>query len=429
MGRCRVDPSVKRVVMEGFDFPLGCYPVEPVAPIEGYTLHFEPADGGHDQREEDDAPEAIAEFDAGAPEPDEDDEDAADDPRDRPRGGPPADRASARDAGEGEWEEWPDRYVYDVLIKASRIESFLRTLFSLLPGRVFPILDVLGNDAYREIDPYVAYEMVGTEQFLDAVRRFKGYLLEDGFVGFGVMSEEPFYYIFVDEHKMVTIRAEAAMKEKVERVLQAYDLKPVEQLAGADSAVHEHRGVLEAPPDRPDLLTSEEIVEELRDVWGLELNVDPHRNLDDRGRELGITGWRCVVRRIGPDGMVQYLEVCLSAANLMEAHDLALFAAEQEAEEPTDQPEAPAAKKARAKPPRLGASPTTPGPGRPGRRTNEPEDDEGDEGDSEALTTVDVIAMDRLAPEQLEELAKEMGFKSGKATTKQSRVWGWRKGD
>lgn len=128
----------------------------------------------------------------------------------------------------------------------------------------------------------------------------------------------------MDEHKMVTIRAEAAIKERIEQVLAAFDLKQVDNLTEADSAVHEHR-VLEAPADRPDPLTSEEIVEE-RDIWGLELNVDPHRNLDEQGRELGITGQRCVVRLVPPDGMVRYLEV--RRPESMEAHDLSVLAAE-----------------------------------------------------------------------------------------------------
>src|SRR5205814_9142077 len=88
---------------------------------------------------------------------------------------------------------------------------------------------------------------------------------------------------------------ETALREKVESVLAAFDLGEVEEIAGADAATHEHRGVLDTPDDRPDLLTAEEIVEELREDWGLVLNVDAERNIDDEENDLGITGWRCII--------------------------------------------------------------------------------------------------------------------------------------
>ena len=248
LARCRADPEIERVVIDGFAFPLGTYPVpeerDQVHPRAGYTVSFEPADGDE----------------------------------------------------EGEWEEWPDRYVYDVLMPAGRVEALCRTLFALLPGRVYPILDVLGHDAYREVDPYVSYDLVGQERFLEAARRYRDFLFEDGLVGFGAMSEEPFLYIFLDEHKIVTVRAEATLQHRVESVLAAFDLEMVDALSGPDAATHEHRGVLLAPDDRPELLTAEEIIEQLCDQWRLTLNIDPETNLDDQGQELGVTAWRCVVR-------------------------------------------------------------------------------------------------------------------------------------
>lgn len=281
MSRCRVDTSIERVVVGGFDFPLGAYPIEAIVPGEGYTTHFESADGGED--------DAVL--------------------------------------GDG-WEEWPDRYVWDVVIRAGRVEAFWRSLAAHLPGRFFPILDVLGNDAYRENDPYVADELVSLERFMEGLRRFKSFLFEDGLVGFGAMSDEPFFYIFVDEHKVVTIRAEAALKEKVEAVLEAFDLRPVEKLASVDSVMHEHRSVLDAPDDRPDLLTPDEVIEELRDLWTLTLNVDDEANADENGAPLGITPFRCLVRLLGPSADVRYIDVFLTADCLRTAWTLAMDAAE-----------------------------------------------------------------------------------------------------
>ncbi len=273
MTGCRLDESLTRVTQDGMAFPLGVYPVEPIEPCQGYTMEFEPSDGDNEG---------------------------------------------------GDWEEWPDRYVFDIVVTAERLEALVRQLFSLMPGRVFPILDYIGHDAYREIDPYIAYELVGQDRLLDALRRFRAFFFEDGMVGFGAMCDDPFIYVFVDEHKIATVRATPEDRPRVEKILAAFDLEPVDDPRGADSSAHEHRTVLLAPPDRPDLLTGEEIVERLRDDWRLVLNVDAEQNLDDDGNELGQTDWRCLVRcasEAQPEE--RYLEVILRASCLSEAEEVA----------------------------------------------------------------------------------------------------------
>lgn len=374
MPRCRVDRSIERKVIEGFDFPLGVYPIEAMTPREGYTLAFEAADGG----------EADGPTDFGS----SDDDDQRDD---RP-GGPRSGRGDRddRDEARGDLEAWPDRYVWDIAIRASRVEALCRALFALLPGRVYPILDFLGNDAYREIDPYVAYDLVGQERFIEGLRLFRGFLFEDGLVGFGAMADEPFLYVFVDEHKIVTVRAESAMKERIESVLAAFDLEEVEQIAGADGAPHEHRSVIEAPDDRPDLLTPEEIVEELKEMWGLSLNVDGETNTDERGEDLGICGWRCVVRGTTTEGEVRYVEVLLTADCLNAAQDLAADAAEHVLSD-----------------------------------DDSIEIDESALDDDEPAGELDIIAADRLKPDEFEKLVREAVSK--KVDPSIERVWAARR--
>ncbi len=275
---CLIDANLKRMEVGGFKFPLGVYPVEDMTPRAGYTLNFEPADGD--------------------------------------------------DEG-GDWEEWPDRYVFDAVLSAERVPALCRLLLSLLPGRVYPILDVLGHDAFREVDPYIAYETVPVEVFTDAIRRFKDFFFEDGMCGFGAMAEEPFLYVFVDEHKIVTIRAEPTLKERVEKLLKAFDLEQIEEPAGADAASHEHRTVLLMPEDKPELLGVDEIVEQLRDRWQLVLNVDPDTNLDDEGKDLGITAWRCVVRVENQGQPAKYAELLLHADCLRVAEEAAMTSVEK----------------------------------------------------------------------------------------------------
>lgn len=286
VARCAVDESVERVVIDGVAFPLGVYPVEPIQPRQGYAIEFEPADG---------------------------------------------------DESEGEWEVWPDRYVFDVVITAERLQTLCSHLFAEMPGRVYPILDFIGHDAFREIDPYISYELVGADRFIDAVRRYRAFFFEDGMCGFGALCDDPFFYIFVDEHKIVTIRVDPDQKERIERILAAFDLAPVEEPAGADAAAHEHRGVLLTPQDRPDLLSAEEIVESLRDEWQLALNVDPEANIDDQGFDLGLTAWRCMVRLESEDrSRRRYGESLVVASSLAEAEDLAIDAVAGVGPDPAD---------------------------------------------------------------------------------------------
>lgn len=274
MAQSMIDPGLERVTVGGFAYPLGAQPVERHTPREGHAVAFEPSDGG-----------------------------------DEP----------------GDWEEWPDRYAYEIVISAPRLGSLVRSLLTLLPSRVYPILDILGGDAYREIDPHIAYDLVGLDRVHEGLRRHGRWLLEDGMVGFGAMCDDPFVYVYVDEHKVVTVRVETALRERVERILEAFDLPSGVEEAGLDAVAHEHRSVLLCPPERPDLMTAEEIVEELSDLWRLRLNVDRERNLDEQGRELGMTGWRCLVRRQLEEGApVEYAEMILAAECLDEAEALAL---------------------------------------------------------------------------------------------------------
>jgi hypothetical protein len=282
MYRIELESELKRMEVDGFSFPLGVSPVEPKALTPGYIMEFESADGA--------APGGGAESWAG-----------------------------------DEWEEWPDRFMFDIVAPYKRLRSLCLMLFDLLPGRVYPILDVLGRDAYREVDPYLAYEPVGIEKFYDAMRQFGEWLYEDGLVGFGAMSLDPFFYVFIDEHKVVTVRAAIDLKERVEKILSAFELTVVPKLDSVDGMEHEHRSVLRAPPDRPELLSGDDILDRLRESWKLELNIDRQKNVDEEGNELGITPWQCLVHcesAAGEQGD-RWAEVILCADNLETAERLA----------------------------------------------------------------------------------------------------------
>ncbi len=278
MFTCVIDPALERVQVGTMRFPLGVYPVEPIDPSQGYAVEFEAADGAEDG---------------------------------------------------SDLEEWPDRYVYDIVISVERLPALLLQLLALMPPRVFPILDFIGHDEFREIDPYISYEQLGMDQLLDGTRQFEGFFYEDGMCGFGAMSEEPFFYLFVDEHKILTIRVEPDFKPKVDKLLEAFDLELTPEPVGVDTVAHEHRSVLVIPGDSTNALGAEEIVGHLRQEWRLTLNIDPESNIDDEGQDLGVTAWRAVVRCEQDDPeLPRYREIYLWAGNLSQAEALAMSACE-----------------------------------------------------------------------------------------------------
>ncbi len=272
MYTCIVDPMLERAKTGAMTYPLGVYPVETIEPRPGYAVEFESADGAEDG---------------------------------------------------SDLEEWPDRYVYDIVISADKLPALVLQLLAMMPLRVYPILDFLGHDDFREIDPYISYERLGVDRIIDGLRQFTGFFYEDGMCGFGAMSEEPFIYLFVDEHKILTVRAEAGLKDRVVGLLDAFGLEEMPEPVGVDGAAHEHRSVLIVPEGRDNVLAAEEIVGYLRQEWRLTLNVNPESNVDDEGNELGVTGWRCVVRCVrGEEGPVRYAEVLLWAENIAQAEEM-----------------------------------------------------------------------------------------------------------
>ncbi|MGP1310396.1 MAG: hypothetical protein ACTS27_09390 [Phycisphaerales bacterium] len=286
MLRAAVDPAVSRLQVGEFDFPLGVYPVDAAqaTPAPGFVSDFEQADGDET----------------------------------------------------GDWEEWPDRYMFDIVAPRKQVETLCLALFSMLPGRVFPILDVLSEDAYREIDPYIAYESVSFERFIDEIRRYRSWFYDDGMVGFGAMSLDPFVYVFVDEHKIVTARVETSMKGRVEKLLAALEIPQADELSGVDSTEHEHRSILALELEGRQFASHAEIVERMRERWALSLNIDWDANVDDDGRVIGMCGWRVDVRRFDErEQETGRWEVLLAAESLAEAEMLAIRGVAEEFGEPS----------------------------------------------------------------------------------------------
>lgn len=198
-----------------------------------------------------------------------------------------------------ETADGPDSYTFDVTVSHERVRQVLHAAFSLLPEEVFTVVEVASRDAYRAMDVFVAEEMISREAFLAGWRRFEPLLLEDGFVGAGAQCDDPPAEIFLDSWKNVSIVVPPAARPQVETLLQELGLEevPMTWPPEEDNVAYDSwrfRPVLTladgSPADTDDLLTR------LRRDWRLILDVDPEANLDDAGRDLGVTLWHALVR-------------------------------------------------------------------------------------------------------------------------------------
>lgn len=260
--------DLQRSEIEGYKFPLGIEPVSLPAPKQGYTLEYTPGE-----------------------DPD------------------------------------PDTYAFHVVVSHDRLRPLILDAFELLPEEVVPIVEIGSRDAYRALDVYIAQEPLPIEHFLRVWNRFEKLLLEDGSLGAGANAEEPFIEIFLDTWKGLMINVPIGMRREVERLLARHGLREVletwpHDLERSQDAPSKLREVLvTVDSESPDL---DEILLQLREEWGLELDVDPEVNVDDNGRRLGMVLWHAVVLASldGRRAKGAYLTFWVTAANLAEVERL-----------------------------------------------------------------------------------------------------------
>ncbi len=260
--------DLKRAEIEGYKFPLGIEPVSLPAPKQGYTLEYTPGEDGD-----------------------------------------------------------PDTYAFHVVVSHDRLRPIIRDALDLLPAEVVPIVEIGSRDAYRALDVYIAAEPIPTVEFLDAWLAFESILLEDGSIGAGASADEPFVEVFLDTWKGLLINVPIGMRREVERILARHGLREVletwpHDLDQSTEAPSQLREVLVTDDDEsPDL---DEILLQLRELWGLELDIDPDVNVDESGRKLGMVLWHAIVlaSRDGNPGKGAYITFWASARNLAEMETL-----------------------------------------------------------------------------------------------------------
>jgi hypothetical protein len=260
--------DLTRAEIEGYKFPLGIEPVSLPAPKQGYTLEYTPGEDGD-----------------------------------------------------------PDTYAFHVVVSHDRLKPLLADAFDLLPSEVVPIVEIGSRDAYRALDVFIGSEPIPTVDFFDAWSAFEAVLMEDGSIGAGANADEPFIEVFLDTWKGVLINVPIGMRREVERMLARHDLREVLEtwpldLDRSPEPPSQLREVLLTEDDEsPDL---DEILLQLREAWGLELDIDPDVNVDENGRKLGKVLWHAILlaTREGRPGKGAYITFWTTAGNLAEMERL-----------------------------------------------------------------------------------------------------------
>lgn len=230
--------DLERHSVDGYQLPLGLEPVEVEAPQQGYTVEFVEGD------------------------------DAA-----------------------------PDIFRFYAVVSFERLAPLIHDLFELLPDEVFPLVEIGSKDAFRTVDIYSATEGLGFDDFMDAWREFEPVLLEDAAIGAGAQSDEPYMEVFVDSWKGIEVQIPVDLREAVEQILARHGLDEVTETWPPDIDQRPEpplrmREILVLDSEEfPDI---DEILFQLREAWGLELEVDPDHNLDEAGRRLGRTLWHAI---------------------------------------------------------------------------------------------------------------------------------------
>lgn len=201
----------------------------------------------------------------------------------------------AYDAGK---DDEPDTYAFYVTVSHERVAGIMTRMFDLLPEEVCGIVEISSCDAYRAIDVYISREEMTRSHFLKTWKTLGPVLLEDSSIAAGANSETPFVEIFLDQWKGISIIVPLSMRDDVESILREFDLNEVPEtwaVGGDNPALEEAqiRPVLQTNGAEP--VEIDDVLWQLRADWNLEINIDPDTNVDDSGRDLGMTLWHAMV--------------------------------------------------------------------------------------------------------------------------------------
>ncbi len=331
MREFRLRTDLKRSVVGDYALPLGVEAVDLAPPVQGYTISFTPGTSGDTDPDDVDREGGEGGSTSGFGRFGRDEGRLG-----RGLGGsldpeldPELEGELASDEFDDELDpEEPDGYSFHVVVSHDRLRPLLRDALALLPEEVVPIVEIGSRDAYRSVDVYLGEEPIPRERFLEIWQACEPILLEDATIGVGANSEDPWIEVFLDSWKGVTIHVSVDRRDEIERLLRSHGL---EEVAETWPDVEENdlspstrsREVLELVDDQsPDI---DELLLQLRDAWMLELNIDPDTNIDEGGRELGLTLWQALILADSADGDPDrgaYLSIWATASSIGEVQML-----------------------------------------------------------------------------------------------------------
>lgn len=191
----------------------------------------------------------------------------------------------------------PDVYRFYAVTSFEKVSALLDALFQILPGEIFPLVEVGSKDAFRTMDIFSAREPMQLDEFLEDWREYRQVILEDGSIGAGAQADEPYMEVFVDSWKGVDVQVAPDMKDDIEQIMARHGLEevahtwPPEVDERPEPPLNVREILVLDSEECPDI---DEILFQLREAWGLELDVDLDENVDEGGRRLGRTLWHAV---------------------------------------------------------------------------------------------------------------------------------------
>ena len=221
-----------------------------------------------------------------------------------------------------------DAYSFHIVVSHEQVRAVLHAAFSRLPEEVFPVIEVGSRDAYRSIDVFTASGPLMKRDFLTLWASFEPFLLEDATIGAGASADDPPIEVFLDAWKGLSIHVPVSQRESVETMLIGLGLREVpetwpidiERSVVSDSRV---RDVLQIVDEHsPDL---DELLLQMRESWGLTLDVDRDENIDEGGRALGYTLWHSIIVVEPADGSEHhgaYISIWSTAISLGQVEEL-----------------------------------------------------------------------------------------------------------
>jgi hypothetical protein len=225
-------------------------------------------------------------------------------------------------------EDAPPALRFYAVTSIEKVESLLDDLFELLPDEVFPLLEATSRDAFRTVDVFAAEEPMPFDEFRRVLKEYRDVIVEDGSLSVGAESEEPAMEVVLDSWKGVDVLVPVSMRDEVERIMASHGLEEVAETWPSDlderpEPPFKPREILQLDDRQcPDL---DEIIFQLRESWGLELDEDPEDNLDERGRHVGRTLWDAVAIVEGADEdepRLGYLFAWVTAGSIAEVQQM-----------------------------------------------------------------------------------------------------------